>query len=71
MHPKSFGFGYGVSQSFSHGAQVMAKASKPAAKKSATAGKASKQLGQKVTRVSKPTRKEIRQEVPRRPMTGK
>ncbi len=49
----------------------MAKASKPATKKSATAGKASKQLGQKVTRTSKPTRKEIRQEVPRRPATGK
>ncbi len=49
----------------------MAKASKPAkktsAKKSVVADKSSKQLGQKVTRVSKPTRKEIRQEGPRRP----
>jgi hypothetical protein len=53
------------------GATVMAKTSKPAAKISATAGKASKQLGQKVTRTAKPTRKEIRQEVPRRAQTGK
>ena len=49
----------------------MAKSSKPTAKNSPTAGKASKQLGQKVTRTAKPTRKEIRQEVPRRPSTGK
>ena len=41
------------------------------AKKSPRSEMKSNQLGQKITRTAKPTRKEIRQEVPRRATTGK